>query len=302
MNFTTTPTDFESFGNDILYSFQTDTSKDVIAKVIDNATQKVIGTKRFVAVTDGVINVSPYLRAQADLVPVYGGTGFYNSPNRLFSVTVDVDGVVSQPRVFTSSAAIGARPIISSMPQKRSIAWDECDEIVIITKSSLTVTVLAFAEEATQAETYQQSGSGYAVFRINPNNFREANRIVVIVGGVDEVEYTVTQVPKRATRLAWIGSKGTVEQYTFSVEREVEVQEPSECEPLYSVKRPLKHKTILSAYESMDTIMAIAEGINSGRVWRLGCSRFIPVEVEPTKCVVKRHGALCNLEMVIVEG
>ncbi len=302
MNFTTTPTDYESFGNDILYSFQTDVAQDVIANVIDNATQEVIATKRFVGVTEGVINISPYLRARADVVPKYGGTGFYSNINRIFSISVEVNGVMSQPRMFTSTATIGAFPFMSSMPFKRSIASGDCDEIALLTTFSVSVTVLAFAEDITQAETYQQSGSGYGVFRINPNDFRDAYKLVVVVSGVEVAEYAVTPRSNSETRIAWIGSKGTIEQYTFPVEREVELVENLDGEPLSAVSKYRKQKKILSAYEPMEAIMAVAEVVNSDRVWRVKSSRFIPIEVEQTKCIVKRHGALCNLEVVIVEG
>ena len=54
-----------------------------------------------------------------------------------------------------------------------------------------------------------------------------------------------------------------------------------------------------SAYETPETLEALAGLLLSPEVWILRNGEYVPVDVRSEEAVIQRHGALCSLEIVV---
>lgn len=305
MQFTKIPLSGDSVYDDLVYSFETETSQTVIVKIIDQNSFKTIATKRFVNITTADIDVAPYIRAMTKYIPRGGRTGFYTPIYRFFAIVVDVNGVKSSPRMFTTTQKADGAALISTMPLSRCITYGESDQITISPPSPITVTVIAQSEGVTIAENYQQYLGGLEIFRLNTLDFVNATHITVSLGNIADIEYTIIAQPKSARRLAWISSKGSTEHYTFPIEKEMNIDVKREKtlsgngeKESYSVSKE-GTTTLLSAYEPTKVIDALAEILHSNYAWEVVGDEYRSIDIVETRSSVKRYGTLCNVEVVL---
>lgn len=305
MQFTRIPPNNASIYDELIYSFQTETPQTVVLNIIDNNTFETIATKRFVGVTTADVDVAPYLRAITQYLPEGGSTGFYTPTYRYFAIAIDVNGVKSPPRMFTTTQTTDGDALISTIPLHRCIAEGESDQIMILPASPITVTVIAEGDGVTIAESYQQHVGGLTIFRLNTLDFLNTTQITVSLGDIANVEYTTISQPKSARRLAWVSRKGSIEHYTFPIEKSVDIDVKREStlseegvKKSYSTAKQ-STTTLLSAYEPAKVIGALAEILYSNHTWEVDGEEYRSVDIVECRSAIKKYGALNNVEVTL---
>lgn len=306
MKFTKTPLNYGSIHDELIYSFATETPQTVTVKIINQNSFKTVATKRFVGVTSADIDVAPYLRAETKYVPKGGPTGFYVPTFRAFAVVVEINGVESEPRMYTDTECSVDNPFLSTMPLSRAITDGESDHMLIRPQNPITVTVIAQMENGlTVAESYQQKIGGLMMFRLNTQDFAGATQITVSLGEIADVVYSIISQPKSARRLAWVSSKGSIEHYTFPIEKQVDlevnrrsIRAENGMRRNYAITKS-SSTTLLSAYEPTKVIGALSEILYSNYTWEVNGSEYVSVDVMESKSSIKLHGMLSNVVVVL---
>lgn len=200
--------------------------------------------------------------------------------------------------------ALAAPALLTAIPCVRLISPDESDELTLLTDGACTVTVTAQSGESTTAETYRTTTGGLHLFRLDMRDFPEAESLTVDAGACGTVCYTVVPAVPGARRLAWRSSAGSIEHYTFPIERSDTLETTKKR--AYGAEGHLaatigseRHTLLVSAYEPRATVEALAEILTSPAVWLAGKTEYTPVDVITDKAVLHGHGAVTCLEVAI---
>lgn len=213
--------------------------------------------------------------------------------------------VVSPLRTFLPCRdAVTAPALLTAMPAERLISPGECDELTLFPAEACSVTVTAQAGTTTTAESYRTTKGGLYLFRLDTRDFPEAEALTVDAGACGTVVYTVVPAVRGARRLAWRSSAGSIEHYTFPIEKSARAETAKKR--AYGIGGHLtvttgteRRTTLVSAYEPRATIDALAEILSSPDVWLAGETDYTAVDVLTDKAVVHRHGAVTCLEIEI---
>lgn len=305
MQFTTIPQDFSSLFGNVIYSIECDVPTSFDAEIIDTQGGLVIGVKHFDNVTRCDINIAPYLRRKIKFTPTVGATGFVKS-DAIVSAAVKIGNLQSPARRFVATnTMLTSATILTTMPSKRCITHGQSDVITIFSPASYTVAVTAYSEHLTECESYNSTGDEVVAFRLNTHDFPDAERIVVSIGNFGELEYAVVPHGQSAQRMAWRSTAGSIESYSFPIEKErkIEVSKKMmegadgrhdlaiECEELI---------TLLSAYEIAQTIDALSEIVSSPQVWMVDNDGYHPTYIPQRSILITRHGELSFTEIDVL--
>lgn len=107
------------------------------------------------------------------------------------------------------------------MPSVRTISPGESDELTLLCDEACTITVTAQAGDSATAESYRTKSGGVLVFRLDTRDFPDAETLTVDAGKCGSVSYTVVPAVSGGRRLAWRSSAGSIEHYTFPIEKSV---------------------------------------------------------------------------------
>lgn len=293
MTFTQIPQQNAPLGGELRYAVRHEQPTTIDIRILDTPTGMVLGTKRFVDVTEVSFDVAPYVRRGVQTGPAYGGTGFRVTDERMITVTVEATAqlavgtttVRSASRTFLALGLLPAAPaLITTMPRERIIGPDECDDLVFYTAEALQITLTTMAGDTATAQTYRASEGGMKLFRLDMRDFAGAETLTVDAGACGQVTYTVDALGRRAGRLAWCCQTGSVEYYTFPLKRATrhDCGKTSAYGPsgyVTAATRNQVHTLFESAYETEPVLTALMELATASRVWLAEGDSYTQVDV-----------------------
>ncbi|MEG2771082.1 MAG: hypothetical protein RR960_01900 [Alistipes sp.] len=305
MQFTLIPADGSSLSEQVIYAFETNVPTSFDVKIIDGESQTVVGVKRFTETTAGRINIAPYLRRLVEYAPTVGVTGFLPTSHRTVCAIVEIGTLRTPARIFTASVqTLNSPALLTSLPDNRYIAQGESEELTLWTQHPCNITVVAQRSGVTEGQSYTAPQSGFTLFRLNTNDFAGAETITLSIGNFRQIVYTLIHQPHTAHRLAWRSRAGSIEHYTFPVEKEAVVtvdKQKTETADGYLDTNITQETTLtlLSAYESATMIDALAEVIYSPEVWLLKDTEYVPIDLPKQQTILRHHGTLRYLEVTL---
>lgn len=155
------------------------------------------------------------------------------------------------------------------------------------------------------ARVFRSEGEGLRVFRLDARDFPQAERLTVDAGACGKVVYTLLPAAEGARRLAWRTEAGSVEHYTFPVERTVTVAalrrqirtaEGAEVAVAASAETTL---LLESAYEGRAVLDALAGLLAAPQVWLAAGDDYTPVSVVSEQATVLRDGGTNRFEIAV---
>ncbi|MDE6623695.1 MAG: hypothetical protein K2K30_04820 [Alistipes sp.] len=310
MQFTRTPRQFAPLGGELRYAVGHEVPTTITIRIADAADGTLLGARRFVAVDSAAFDASPCIRPTLRYLPEPGPTGIRTAGDRTATVVVEAfaagdeePSARSEVRTFLPAAAkVEAPALLTAMPRERLIAAGEADELTLLTAEAQPVTVIARCGESTVAQSFALPGAGLHLFRIDTNDFPEAETIVVDAGACGTVRYDLALRPAGAVRLAWRSRAGSVEHYTFPIEVSATVEAAKRRaygpEGHVAIASTEQRRVLRSAYERREVLEALAETISSPEVWLVG-EEYEAVDVVSDRTAVHRHGSLSCLEIEI---
>ncbi|MEG2365618.1 MAG: hypothetical protein RSB29_02565 [Alistipes sp.] len=302
MEITQTPPDYASLRGELLYSVTHPTNTNIDLQVMDVDTDEVVGTKRLIDVRYVSFDAAPYLRRRLFFHPRTGATGFVSAAGRTIHATLKVGELRASVRTFIPAAKAATAPaLLSTMPTSRTINQGECDELTLCTATPCVVLLTAYVGTQATTTRYTASQPGITLFRLNSADFPKASRILLQIEGLGAVSYTLTKLVS-GIRVAWRSSAGSIEHYTFPIEKQATVE--VEKQHIFTTRgyAPVAIKnsrctTLLSAYEATQTLTTLEEILTSPAVWRVEEGLYTPMEVVNTASGIRHHGTLRNLEV-----
>lgn len=150
-------------------------------------------------------------------------------------------------------------------------------------------------KEGVVVSTFRSGAGGLHLFRVNTRDFPGAERLTVDAGNCGKVVYTLLPTPEGARRVAWRTAAGSVEHYTFPVERlvAVKVRKARACgqEGAVATTVEMEHRLHLeSACEGRDVLRALAGLIVSPQVWLVEGDCYTAVDVQTDKAEMPGPG------------
>ena len=190
------------------------------------------------------------------------------------------------------------------MSSVRTISPGESDELTLLCDEACTITVTAQAGDSATAESYRTKSGGVLVFRLDTRDFPDAETLTVDAGKCGSVTYTVVPAVSGGRRLAWRSSAGSIEHYTFPIEKSVTAETVKDRAygtdgHLTAAARTERRTTLVSAYETRAVLEALSEITASPEVWLAEGGGYTPVDVTTPAAVVHRHAAVNCLEIEI---
>ncbi len=304
MQFTLIPPDYAPLGGGAVYAFEADGAATRDFRIVDAADNRLLGAKRFYTAASGRFDIAPYLRDRIVFTPATGPTGFAAAEGRSVIVRVETDGTAAPARTFLPGTTAGSAPQMrTSLPRVRLLSPGECEEITLLTADPCTATLVVRRGDTTEGATYRDTAAGLRLFRLDTADFPGAETITLSFGDAGEVEYRLVERPAEAHRLAWVSRMGSVEHYTFPVEklREAEVRKErilgSEGSVTVGCRREVR-TTLVSAFETPGMAEALTEILSAPAVWQVeDDGSYTPVDVLTDRAVFRRHGTWCTLEI-----
>jgi len=314
LSFTLVPSRYAPLGSEARYSVGCDTPATIELQITDAADGSLLGVKRFVDTTAASCDIAPYLRRAVRFSPAVGSSGFHDPAGRSVSVLVAASAAVGGSvvarataplRTFLATAAAASGPVLlTSMPRERLIAPDECDELTLFQTDPARVVVTATQGDTTVAESYRNEAGGLQLFRIDARDFPGAERLIVDAGACGTVAYTLLPAPQGSRRLAWRTARGSIEHYTFPVERSAAV---------VAGKRRVREAggyavagvacgiriRLESAVERREVLEALAGIVASPSVWEAVDGGYVPVDVLTDEAPLHRYGPPGSLTVEI---
>lgn len=298
--FTSTATNFGSLQSEQIYSYVSTSTEDQIFTIKEAQTGEILGVKKFYSTESADLNVSPIVRPHAAPEIPEITTGFVDQ-SAFGAITInvtksgnDTTDVCSDDTLLTLSnrdeSEIG---LVSTLPAIRYISLGDRELLAMRVDPTLSIraTIEQYAygwgdssedeQEVTPAASISiytdPEESGIAVFSLTAEYMDELlalldepdlEKIIVRVEQYDalaevveyqlvsEVLFHVIEPPRAPLRIAWVSSRGSIEHYTM----------PYITSELYfgAGRREL---ALRSALECLDVRKAIAEIIDSDRIW-----------------------------------
>lgn len=140
------------------------------------------------------------------------------------------------------------------------------------------------AAERASVRTFRSGEGVLHLFRIDTRDFPGAERLTVDAGGCGRVAYTLLPAPEGARRVAWRTAEGSVEHYTFPVEKAVRLKtcktRACGCEGVAATIDDTESRLSLeSACEGRGVLRALAGLTASPQVWLAEGDRYTAVDV-----------------------
>ena len=312
MYFSQLPQQYAPLGQEIRYTVEQDTPGNIDVRILENATDTLLGAKRFAETTSAGFDAAPILRRALQFVPSTGGTGFKSVDGRTVTARVEAlptgsetVAVSAVARTFLPGVQNPDGPgIRTSMPLERLIPAGACDELTFYSERTCSVTVYGHAGDTTTAESFASAGAGLHVFRIDTRDFPECETITVDAGVCGSVSYTVVPAVQNAVRLAWKSRAGSIEHYSFPLVRTTRILADKQRAVgieghLVATAATSRETTLVSAYESQQMLEVLAEITAAPEVWFAEADRYSPADVVTDEAVVQQIGTLCSLEIVV---
>ena len=198
MKFTKIPEAHSSFRDKLVYGFDTEAAAhDVELKIINADTGETIATKRLYGISQGEVDIAPYLRraVKSQLPPKVDGCGVVECGMQC-RVKVEADGVMSPVRRFIAARVNLSEPYTPLMTQiaQRTMACDEFDIITWFAHPEIVVEVVVESfGKGNESLTIKPSGVGQQAVAISALDFSNSPTVLRATVGVDGVATTVVE-------------------------------------------------------------------------------------------------------------
>lgn len=312
MKFTSIPKAYSSFLSPIVYAFTTesDTPTDVELRIIDKNSNEVIGRKRLYNLTQGEIDIAPYLRAAAaatlpDQIEECGVVDV----GGVMRVAVEADDATSTVRTFVAAEVDLSEPYTSLMKQieQRTIARDEFDIISFFSMPDMVVEVVVeFIGNGTESLTITPPSGGQRAVAVTARGREGVDQMRVTVNVDGEpttiVEYQIRQNLIGSRRLAWVNAHQAIELYTFPLRKSILVESTRKhIETLWgreaAAVEGVGELKLLSAYEPQAQIEALGEILSSPKVWLVKGNAVQGVDLRSERVVTAPCGEMGIIEV-----
>ncbi len=295
------PENFSTSYGELIYKFQNSTSTDLKFTVKLINSDEIIGVKKLYNTEAASINVAPLVRNILTPKPQRMTTTFSIPDHTSLGVSVTCNTTAAEVRYFTAAKERPSQnSIMTTLPLRREIKIGDQESILIHAAEGVTVgariVISRFENSVIYRELEQAMGeSGVMLLNLNTSGLSDVSAIDVdiFVGGslLERVTYTVSPQNRYAYRLAWVSSAGSIEHFTFPRVMQRKVLSSGKFEV-----------TLVSDYESQQTIDALSELLTSVGVWRVDDDEYTPVEVATSELVVYRDGKLSLVELKVIEN
>ena len=251
---------------------------NVLVEIIDDVTEEIVATQQLRGITAGEVNIAPY-------IPVSGGYSPAITPHShlreapVATYRIRVGEVESAPITVSVNNELPATlpAIISAMPHSRTISRNESDELLLLGEEGAIYTARIVADTGEVLSLETTSVTGATILSISTEDFGTDIRTLDLELSCEGVSlgslhYTLRPRYNSSVRVAWLSHKGSTERYTFPVTSKVQcasqrgVVEKLDKQQVASISS-VCDITLVSRYESHDTIQALAEIICSPKVW-----------------------------------
>ncbi len=310
MQFTSIPREYSSFSEPLIYAFDAGTAQDVEFNILNCATYTVIGTKRLYGVTQGEIDIAPYLRQEMALTMPdrVEGCGEVEL-NQNIQVVVEAAGVTSESRCFIAAKIDQgcSYKLLTTQVQHRTMACDEFDIVgYFVQGASVEVVVESFGK-SNDGVVITPAQDGQRAVAISAQGLGEATdelRVTIMVNGVaaEQIDYTIKPNLRGARRLAWINRYQMPELYTFPLRKGVLIKATRKhMESVWgreaaTLERENELK-LISAYEPVAQIRALAEILGSMKVWLVEGSALQSVNLLTDRVLSAPAGEMGMIEV-----
>ncbi len=271
--------DFTPLNNGVFFEIDTtnDTPSDLIVEIVEAGANEVVATQLLREVISAKVNIAPYISHFSERMPhSAASSSMFEAPTATYYVRVG--DVKSENIVLSVNGCDTLLPsIISTHANQRHIAYGECDEVLMRVAPQSVVKVNISADNGETLSIEHATISGMVILAISTEDFgSDINSLNIELsqnGAVfDHFGYSVAKRVGKATRLAWLSGKGSIERYTFPVSQscycKVEKQYLDTSTGLLMTRATMRQGlSLLSHYEPRATIEALGEIISSPKVW-----------------------------------
>ena len=302
--FTTYPTSGESLYNQLIYSYESDSTGDIELTVTNSANGSDSYVKKLYDTSSVSINIAPLFRYSSIPQLSVRTPSIYPASDGYAAVVATCEGNSTSKGIFTlSKQSITTGNLMTSMPLSRLIAVGECDIIRIFTAPSEAVLAQLYGksvDEDGEDELITQyrmidshDGVLELVFECPDVEYQELSLIIYHSSTYQTINYTLTKPYNigENIRLAWLSSAGSIEHHTFPIVKGKSLNRDGSFS-----------YTLLSAYAPDSYIEAIAEIVSSAAVWIVDNEEYRRVEVESDIAPIKDCGSLSYLELKIKDN
>lgn len=295
MKFTSIPKAYSSYLEPLVYEFDTQSeAADVEARIINVATNEVIGRKMLYGVSVGQIDIAPYLRrvAKVELPEKIEYSQMLETGVQI-KVKVEVAGVSSSSRNFIAAKLPSSTyfALLTNQISRRTMARDEFDIVAFYSSPDAVVEILVEVWGKSYGYlTLEHATGGQSAVAVTPLDFDdgpEQMKLSIKVDGsvMAEVEYELKENLRGARRLAWLNATRSPELYTFPMRKSILIEAARRhIESMWGREAAeIEHEgelKLLSAYEPQAQLGAIAEIHNSEKVWLVEGAEVNRVELK----------------------
>lgn len=312
IRFTLLPERHAPLGAEVRYGVEADTAQtiDLRVKILEGPDAgRIAGARRFVGVAAAESDLGPILRRALRYEPTVGATGLRDADGRTVMALVEAEGSAddlyrSIPRTLLPGYRKPVAPmLLTSMPRERLLAPGEADELTLFATGPCTIRVSAPGCAGAAERSFGVAAAGLHLFRLAADDFAGADRITVDADEAGTVAYTLLPAPEGAIRLAWRSREGSIEHYTFPVERQercavVRTEARDTAGAVVTVAAGEEWRTtVVSAHEPRAVRRALAGILSAPQVWRVEEGVYRPVAVCSGECTTHCYGAVPALEV-----
>ena len=268
------PNDYTPVEEGLCFGFSTESEEptDVEVEVVNADTEEVVAVKLLRQVVSGEVNIAPYVERFSERAPQLVGE-------------VESESVAVSP----IRCGFSAPALLTTMPPRRKIFCDGCDELLFAVQDNTDVEVIITPNVGAVKSLSYKAASGVVRLLLTPSEFgQDAKRIYVQIKlNAQElccVEYEVLQRRGRSLCVAWESECGSVERYifpmTYALRNEVTKQRVGDGNNLNAVAiTRSKIVRAMSNYEPRNVVAALSEIIASPKVWFEYDGRWHKVDV-----------------------
>lgn len=323
--FSKIPNNYSSVFGDLIYTLSGIASGSVADVDIVRYGETVpIGVKRFSGGRDIDVNIASHLRRWFSPQPMTDGrTRIGQDSGRNIKVLVRCGGVASVSKLYTCAAQeLSNYEILTILPDRRTIWWDESDEISFLAPINAVISFKVILTGANATYKYEANSlnvpEGITSFLLSMSEIAakavaagydksvfDLVRVELYRGGVNiaNVDYDIRKRAEKSIRLCWLNSMGGMDYHTFRccAKEEVTVTKNSVINKGRLHSYSTKNDTITevtSGYMPYSWVCGLVEVLSSPLVWRADGVDYFPVDVLPTN-VEKSSGKLNMLSFEI---
>jgi hypothetical protein len=292
MIFVSIPDNGSSWRDRLLYSFATESEQqqDVEVEILNTTTGSVLGSMRLYGVTQGVVDIAPYVRPHVSMkfMETTRQADLKLSPSAI-SVVVRINGVESEARVFFRSQfdydSMGA---LSTRCEPPVVLEGDTIRMTLFAKSRVEAQVTLNAAKTIAVKCEGQSNGMPMELVIPTKNISQLEGVVVNMrlDGKYTAIFNYAVKPRYGTsqRLVWYNQNGGVDSYTFdhAIRLGYSVERGDGCmcdEGAKRVDGRVRYR-LCSGYEQQDVMERVAQLMLSPIVCREvdGICREVAVE------------------------